>query len=127
MTTKQTGANRRNAQLSTGPKSHAGKAIVARNATTHGLLARHSVIKGELQEEFDAFQAEIFADMKPVGMLEIVLLDKIVTSLWQQQRVPRIESEIMDALRVPESEKPDKGLSNVDGVPIVTASAPMVR
>jgi len=98
---KQLDANRRNAQLSTGPKTETGKAIVARNATTHGLLARHSVIKGELQEEFDAFHAEIFADMQPVGMLEIVLLDKIVTSLWQQQRVSRIENDMIDKLSIP--------------------------
>ena len=67
---------------------------------------------------FDLLHAEMFAYFEPVGTLEYNLLDKIVISMWQQQRVPRIEGEIMDALREPESEKPDKGLCNADGVPI---------
>jgi hypothetical protein len=106
---KQLDANRRNAQLSTGPKTESGKAIVARNATKHGLLAAHAVIDGESQADFDLLHAEMFAYFEPVGTLEYSLLDKVVISMWQQQRVPRIENEIMDALRDPESEKPDKG------------------
>jgi hypothetical protein len=39
-TDKQIAANRRNAARSTGPKTEAGKAIVARNAVSHGLLSR---------------------------------------------------------------------------------------
>ena len=38
-TKKQNEANRRNAQLSTGPKTTNGKARASRNALTHGLFA----------------------------------------------------------------------------------------
>lgn len=103
---KQLEANRRNALKSTGPKTESGKAIVARNATKHGLCARHSVIKGEIQAEFDSFHTEIFAEYKPVGMLEIALLDKIVTAIWQQQRVSRIENDMIDKLSIPSDQRP---------------------
>jgi len=56
---KQIEANRRNALKSTGPKTLDGKAIVSQNATTHGLRARHTVIDGESQTEFDEFYDEL--------------------------------------------------------------------
>ena len=104
---KQLAANRRNALKSTGPKTDAGKSIVALNATKHGLCARHSVIKGESQAEFDAFHARIFDEYEPVGMLEIALLDKIVTAIWQQQRVSRIENDMIDKLSIPPEQRPE--------------------
>ncbi len=53
-TEAQVQANRANAQKSTGPQTPEGKAIVSRNAITHGLLARAGVIPGEEVHEFQA-------------------------------------------------------------------------
>jgi hypothetical protein len=44
---RQTEANRRNALLSTGPKTPEGKAIAALNALKHGLLSRDALLPGE--------------------------------------------------------------------------------
>jgi hypothetical protein len=52
-TEAQIHANRANAQKSTGPRTPAGKAVVAQNAVKHGLSARLDVIRGEDQAEFD--------------------------------------------------------------------------
>jgi hypothetical protein len=41
---KQTQANRRNAQKSTGPKTPEGKAAVRHNALKHGLLAERVLV-----------------------------------------------------------------------------------
>lgn len=101
---KQLEANRRNALRSTGPRSEAGKAIVARNATSHGLCGRHAVIEGESQDEFDLLYEEMIADLKPVGMLECCLADKIISSIWRQHRAVRIENEVMGTLRDPMEE-----------------------
>lgn len=98
---KQLQANRRNALRSSGPRSEAGKAIVSQNAISHGLLARHVVIEGESQTKFDLFHEEMVAELKPVGMLECSLLDKIASSIWRQHRAVRIENEVMGTLRDP--------------------------
>ena len=95
---KQLTANRRNAAKSTGPKSVAGKAIVARNAMTHGLRAQHVLIDGESEEEFEQFREAMIAYYKPVGILEDILAAKIVVGVWRFWRARRIENEIMYCL-----------------------------
>jgi hypothetical protein len=59
---RQLAANRRNAQLSTGPQTPEGRAAVRSNALRHGLTAKIAVLDNEnpehFQEMLDAFQAE---------------------------------------------------------------------
>jgi hypothetical protein len=45
--------NRRNAQLSTGPRTPQGKAAVRYNGLGHGLTARHAVLAGENPAAFE--------------------------------------------------------------------------
>jgi len=75
---RQLKANRRNALKSTGPRTAEGKAIVARNAMTHGLRAQHVLIEGESEEEFEQFREAMVAYYEPVGVLEESLVAKIV-------------------------------------------------
>jgi hypothetical protein len=79
-TEKQINANRKNAQKSTGPKTAEGKAAVSQNAVKHGLFAE-SVIKGENEAEYEAFHDEMFAELAPVGMVELMLAERVI-SLW---------------------------------------------
>ena len=52
---KQLDANRRNAQLSTGPQTPEGRAAVRHNALTHGLTAQYAVLPQEnILREFRA-------------------------------------------------------------------------
>ncbi len=44
---KQTRANRRNALMSTGPKTPQGKVAARQNALRHGLLAAQMLVPGE--------------------------------------------------------------------------------
>jgi hypothetical protein len=64
-------ANRKNALLSTGPKTERGKCAVFGNAITHGILAREVVITAgdgeESQEEFDAFCRKPAATLRTSG------------------------------------------------------------
>src|SRR4051812_18596608 len=48
---KRVAANRRNALLSTGPRTKQGKAVSRMNALRHGLLARQVVARGYLHQE----------------------------------------------------------------------------
>ena len=56
-TEKQNVANRRNTQLSTGPKTAEGKAKSSINALKHGLTAVQILIPSENADDFDAHAA----------------------------------------------------------------------
>ena len=77
-------ANRKNALRSTGPKTERGKRAVARNAITHGILAREVVITAgdgeESQEEFDALAQRLWEHYAPVGPVEGMFVEKIAVS-----------------------------------------------
>jgi len=88
-------ANQANAVKSTGPKTPAGKAIVGKNAVTHGLFAREVVIAaGEGKESFDEFDGllkRLREDRKPEGELEDLLVQKMAATVWRQRRLYRFE------------------------------------
>ena len=62
---KQIQANRISALRSTGPKTAAGKAVVARNALRHGLRARQVVLDSESREEFEEFHELLTDQLAP--------------------------------------------------------------
>ena len=69
---RQAEANRQNATKSTGPRTPAGKAVVALNGIKHGLLSRECLLKGESETEFVAFGKRLRAKLAPVGELELL-------------------------------------------------------
>lgn len=76
----------------TGPKSARGKANSSRNAQKHGLLSRHLIIAGEDRGEFDTLLATLQTELRPVGLLEHVLAERIAVTLWRQRRLVKAES-----------------------------------
>jgi hypothetical protein len=96
MTPKQIQANRRNARQSTGPKTPQGKARSRLNALQHGLLAREAVLQGfwirESPRELEALHRQFWRHCAPVGALEEMLVEQIVTCYWRKRRVLRAES-----------------------------------
>ena len=101
---KQLEANRCNAQRSTGPRTPAGKARVKFNALKHGLLAKSVILpirsRSEKQSHFDALLAQLIDELKPVGILEDMLVEKIAVSYWRLRRALRAEAgEICDNIR----------------------------
>ena len=106
-TRRQIEANRKNALLSTGPRTPEGKAIVARNPIKHGLMSRETVLPTECQEEFDALQAGLLADLRPEGELEDLLADRVVCGAWRLRRAARVETLLLsygDFRRPPQGE-----------------------
>ena len=75
---KQKQANVQNAQLSTGPVTPDGKAVVARNAIKHGIFAKDLVITAgdgrEDELEYHELLAELKKDLVPVGRMEILFV-----------------------------------------------------
>ena len=92
---KQLAANRRNAKKSTGPRTPAGKRRSSRNSLKHGFLARHVLVSGgdgaEAHAEFDRLLADLFAELRPQGIIEEALVERIATCYWRLGRAQRYE------------------------------------
>jgi hypothetical protein len=95
-TEKQITANRRNAARSTGPKTPAGKSAVARNAVSHGLLSRHTLLIDESKAELTNLGKALRARLAPVGEVEEVLADQIIASVWRLRRALKAETALME-------------------------------
>jgi hypothetical protein len=91
-------ANRRNAQRSTGPKTEEGKEVVSQNAVKHGLSARRDVIRGEDIEEFERHREAMLDDLAPVGAMEAMLSQRIVSLSWRLIRAQRMQDAAIEAL-----------------------------
>ena len=89
---KKAESNRRNSRKSTGPRSAAGKAVVAGNAIRHGLLSRHLIVAGESQEEFAELLRLLVEEFQPVGLVEHALVERVGIAIWRQRRLVRAES-----------------------------------
>lgn len=86
-------ANRRNATLSTGPRTLAGKLASSRNAQRHGILAAAVVLPhAERAEDWQAHHGAVLADLAPMGAIEEALADRVAVLLWRLGRVTRYET-----------------------------------
>ncbi len=100
--TRQVTANRANARKSTGPKTPAGKAVAARNATQHGILAAGLfATKSEDAGTLEAVRDATLAELAPVGPLEEALAGRVVSCLWRLRRVQAAEVGLFDFDRAP--------------------------
>ena len=95
-TPKQLAANRRNAQKSTGPRTPKGRAVSRMNALKHGILSKQVLVQGlvlqESGEELEALHRRFWEDLQPVGVMEEMLVDQIVTAHWRLRRALTAES-----------------------------------
>src|SRR5437764_5089440 len=91
---KQLEANRRNAQLSTGPKTAEGKARCAKNATRHGLTGHVNVMTEEDREAFDDVSERMTKDLNPQGEMEVQLALRIAKDTWRLNRASNVEDNI---------------------------------
>lgn len=91
---RQIAANRKNALLSTGPKSEEGKAVVGRNAVQHGILTKQVYTDDDTREEFSKFQTSFYLEFCPQSNLEAFLLERVITCAWWLNLVMKVEAEM---------------------------------
>jgi hypothetical protein len=91
---KRVQANRRNALKSTGPKTPEGKAAVRMNALKHGLLSEDILLPGEDGEALQDLGERLRDELRPVGELEDLLVERIVACYWRLGRLGRVEASI---------------------------------
>jgi hypothetical protein len=93
---RQAEANRQNATKSTGPRTPAGKAAVALNGIKHGLLSRECLLKGESETELVAFGKRLRAKLAPVGELELLFADRVISTAWRLRRLVAVETMVFN-------------------------------
>src|SRR5690349_4795578 len=89
---RQIEANRRNAQLSTGPVTDEGKKKTRQNAIRHGLTAETVIDALEDAEDYAAFEMAVTADYSAQSAVERELVLRLASLLWRLRRATAIES-----------------------------------
>jgi hypothetical protein len=88
-------ASRINGARLRGPRTAAGKARSAKNSLKHGLCAhRFLVLPEEDAKEFKALETALLAELAPVGTLQGVLAQRVVSAAWRLMRADRMEAEV---------------------------------
>jgi hypothetical protein len=91
---KQLDANRRNALLSTGPKTEEGRKRSRMNALRHGLTGQVTTMTEEDRTAHDQFSKALMKSLAPDGAMEIQLAQRIDTDSWRLNRISAIEDNL---------------------------------
>src|SRR5882757_10581692 len=86
--------NRANSKKSTGPKTDAGKARSAMNATKHGLAGQTVVLPGEDLAAYQALRKRFFNETRPVGILEEQCVEMMANKTWLLARADALQNNI---------------------------------
>ena len=76
---RQAAANRRNAQLSTGPRTPEGREISSRNSQQHGVLSRRVTTDVEGNEIYERMLNGFMDEYGPRSETEILLVEGLRT------------------------------------------------
>jgi hypothetical protein len=93
-TPSQIAANQANAQLSTGPKSEAGKAKSSLNAVSTGLTGRTVLLPGDDAKAYSDHMANFFVSCEPATPEEEALVRDLAQTRWRLDRVPQLEEDL---------------------------------
>ena len=91
-------------------KSAEGKAIAARNATTHGLFARDVVLPhlGEDPAGYQTLAEELAKQLAPQNLLEHHYVEKIAAASWRLRRLQRWQAQLYEDDTLDEGERLDR-------------------
>lgn len=89
-------SNKKNALQSTGPRTVEGKVKASQNALKHGLLSQNLIVRAENRAELEAFSQRLYTTLCPQGMMEELLVEKIINAAWRLRRITAIEQEIFN-------------------------------
>ena len=92
---RQVEANRRNALMSTGPQTEAGKKRSRGNAVRHGLTAETVIVGLEDAEDYKAFELSVTSDFDVQTAVERELVLRLASLLWRLRRAVAIETGLL--------------------------------
>ena len=86
------------ATAATGPKTAAGKAISARNATTHGLFCRQTVLPhlGEDPAGYQKLLDTLHEQLRPRNLMERQYIELFADASWKMRRFARLEAQVWE-------------------------------
>jgi hypothetical protein len=70
----------------TGPRTERGKQRSSRNAVKFGIFSRATLIKGESRAVYQSLLEGFWEALQPVGKVEELLVEKLVSYSWRRQR-----------------------------------------
>ena len=90
-------ASRVNGARSRGPLTAEGKARSSQNALTHGLTARTAIVLPlvERAEDWSAHLTGFVEALRPVGAVELELVERMAAITWRLRRVERVEAAMI--------------------------------
>jgi hypothetical protein len=94
-TNRANGANRRNSQRSTGPRTEPGKQRSSLNALRHGLTAQIAVLPNEDPEAYQRHIQQFLDEYAPATATETQLVHEIANTAWRINRIPFLEAELL--------------------------------
>jgi hypothetical protein len=107
----QTEASRNNSQLSTGPRTEAGKARSAANSLKHGLTAIHLSTLGPREAELlQEVHLDFEREFNPEGILETDLLRRVADESFRVRQIEKaIESLKLEGMETARKSDPPPG------------------
>ncbi len=99
-----------------GVKTPEGKAISRYNAVKHGLLSKEVLINVENPADLAELNQSVYEALDPVGAIEEMLVDRIISNVWRLRRAIYVEKNSMNwylldsdlFVVIPESEEQTK-------------------
>ena len=89
-------ASQANGARSKGPVSTEGKQRSAQNATTHGLLSSHLVMKDESAEGFETVLNDHLTRLQPADGVEFGMVEELAAAHWRGRRALAIETRMLE-------------------------------
>ena len=92
------------------PTTDTGKAIAARNATTHGLFARDVVLPhlGEDPAGYQTLADALAQQLAPQNLVEHHYVEKIAAASWRLRRLQRWQAQLYEDDTLDEGERLDR-------------------
>jgi hypothetical protein len=87
-------ANQANAQLSTGPRTEAGKQISSLNALKTALTGKTVLLPTDDRAAYETLTTKLLNDFRPATPDERTLVQSLIDTTWRHQRVQNIEFAI---------------------------------
>lgn len=98
--------NRLNAQLSTGPRTEAGKLASRLNALKHGLTANPAAVGVEEAALFEDLHEQLCDDLQPRNQLERTIVHRMAVASWRLNRAAVVDAAVsahrLDRVRTPQ-------------------------